>query len=63
VRASEALSADPRTKDALIDLVQDRGVVTLHGQVRNAQARRAAEEIVAQQAGVATVVNELVVER
>jgi osmotically-inducible protein OsmY len=63
VRASEALSADPRTKDALIDLVQDRGVVTLHGQVRSTQARRAAEEIVAQQAGVATVVNELVVKR
>jgi uncharacterized protein YrrD len=57
-----ALFSDPRTRDAQIDVIQDRGVVTLCGQVKNADTRQAAAEIVAQHAGAATVVNELVIE-
>jgi osmotically-inducible protein OsmY len=60
--ASDALLSDPRTRDAQIDIIQDRGVVTLCGQVKNAEARNAAAEIVARHAGAATVVNELVIE-
>jgi uncharacterized protein YrrD len=60
-RASDALFSDPRTRDAQIDVIQDRGVVTLCGQVKNVEMRNAAAEIVAQHVGAATVVNELVV--
>lgn len=62
LRASDALFSDPRTRDAQIDVVHDRGVVILCGQVKNTETRNAAAEIVAQHAGAATVVNELVVE-
>lgn len=62
LRASDALFSDPRTRGAQIDIIQDRGVVTLCGQVKNTATRNAAAEIVAQHASAATVVNELVVE-
>ncbi len=54
-----ALAQDPRTKDAVIEVISDRGVVTLKGEVENATIRRAAEVIASQQPGVVAVINEL----
>jgi len=59
-RICTALAADPRTKQAVIEVIADRGVVTLQGQVENAEARAAAAEIARQQPGVTVVHNELV---
>ncbi|HXF64924.1 MAG TPA: BON domain-containing protein [Caldilineaceae bacterium] len=57
-RVSAALAADPRTRDAVIEVIADRGVVTLVGQVKGAETRTAAE-LVARQPGVTAVINEL----
>ncbi len=54
-----ALAQDPRTKDAVIEVISDRGVVTLKGQVESGEVRRVAEVIAAQQPGVVAVINEL----
>lgn len=56
-----ALAADPRTERSVIEVIHDRGVVTLQGEVENAVARNAATEIAGQQPGVTTVVNELMI--
>jgi osmotically-inducible protein OsmY/sporulation protein YlmC with PRC-barrel domain len=56
-----ALATDPRTKQAVIEVIHDRGVVTLQGQVESVAARNAAAEIASQQRGVTTVVNELII--
>lgn len=55
----EALQNDPRTKDEVIDVVNERGIVTLTGTVDSAETRREAEEITRQQPGVISVINEL----
>lgn len=62
-RVSAALASHPETKDALIEVICDRGVVTLQGQVDRSRAREQAAESVAKQPGVLSVVNELVVRR
>jgi len=59
-RIGTALATDPQTKQALIEVIVDRGVVTLQGQVEKAEAREAAAEIARQQPGVTVVHNELV---
>ena len=41
----EALRNDPRTEDAEIDIVHDRGTLTLRGMVDKVYVRDAAEEI------------------
>ena len=56
-----ALATDPRTKQAVIEVIHDRGVVTLQGQVESVAVRNAAAEIASQQRGVTTVVNELII--
>jgi len=58
-RICTALAADPRTKQAVIEVIADRGVVTLQGQAEKAEAREAAAEIARQQPGVTVVHNEL----
>lgn len=57
-----ALLEDPRTTEAILDVANNRGVVTLTGTVDSEEIRQAAEEIARQQPGVLTVVNELKVE-
>lgn len=57
-----ALLEDPRTTEAILDVANNRGVVTLTGTVDSEEIRQAAEEIARQQQGVLTVVNELKVE-
>lgn len=58
-RVFAALASDPRTKEAAIEVANDRGIITLAGKVKSNEARQAAEEIARQQAGVVTVINEL----
>lgn len=60
-RVANALLEDPRTEEAIIEVANDRGVITLTGTVQSEEIRRAAEEIARDQ-GVISVVNELKVE-
>jgi osmotically-inducible protein OsmY len=58
-RILDALDDDPRTRDEVIEVTTHQGVVTLTGQVKSEQIRRAAEEIARGQPGVVTLVNEI----
>jgi osmotically-inducible protein OsmY len=58
-RVTEALLTDSRTADAVIEVTNDRGMVTLAGRVDTGEARQAAEEIARSQKGVFAVINEL----
>lgn len=53
------LAEDARTASSMIEVIFERGVVTLMGEVENEQARAAAEEIAYLRADVVTVVNAL----
>jgi osmotically-inducible protein OsmY len=61
VRLSHALASDARTKNAVIEVIEDRGIVTLQGAVADAKMRAAVEEIASRQSGVTVVVNELAI--
>ncbi len=54
-----ALSRDHRTDVAIVGVLNERGVVTLKGQVDDPNTREAAEEIARRQPGVLDVINEL----
>jgi osmotically-inducible protein OsmY len=58
-RIAEAIQSDARTKGAVIDVVCDRGVVTLTGTTKSEAIRQLAEEIAKSQEGVITVINEI----
>jgi osmotically-inducible protein OsmY len=58
-RIAEALLEDPRTRDYGIEVIDDRGVVTLGGNVASEEVRQAAEMIVRQLPGVISVINTL----
>jgi osmotically-inducible protein OsmY len=58
-RVVYALLSDPRTVVSIIRVTTEQGVVTLKGNVDDAEVRDAAEEVAAQQPGVISVVNEL----
>jgi osmotically-inducible protein OsmY len=58
-RITAALLADPRTANIPIEVIADRGVVTLEGSVPSLQVKIAAEEIAQSVPGVVTVINEL----
>jgi len=60
-RIEQALKEDPRTRDEVIEVVEQQGVVTLVGEVTNVVASRAAEEIARQQSGVISVNNNLII--
>lgn len=61
-QVTSALMDDPRTKEAVIEVSNDRGILTLIGTVDSEETRQAAEAIARQQPGVVSVVNELKVE-
>ncbi len=61
-RISAALTADERTQDAVIEVVETHGIVTLKSEVGSVQVREAAEQIARDQEGVLDVVNELTVD-
>jgi osmotically-inducible protein OsmY len=54
-----ALAEDPRTASSVIEVVFERGVITLMGQVEGELAHTAAEEIAHCHEGVVSVVNAL----
>jgi osmotically-inducible protein OsmY len=56
---SQALMDDERTREAMIDVIDNQGVITLSGVVESREVHQAAEEIARQQPGVITVVNDL----
>jgi osmotically-inducible protein OsmY len=58
-RVTEALLRDPRTRNEVIEVANDRGVVTLKGSVDKESSRQAAEEIARELEGVITVINEI----
>ncbi|HSM55449.1 MAG TPA: BON domain-containing protein [Candidatus Sulfomarinibacteraceae bacterium] len=54
-----ALADDPRTSDVVLDVIEERGVITLRGEVGDPQTRDAVQQVVAQVPGVLSVVNQL----
>lgn len=59
---AEALMNDKRTEDAVIEVIHERGMITLQGQVDSPETKEAAEEIATEYPGVVSVTNELVVD-
>jgi len=60
---SAALAEDPKTSASVIQVVYDRGVITLSGIVENEEAHASAEEIARRHEGVVSVVNALEVQQ
>jgi osmotically-inducible protein OsmY len=58
----ESLMSDERTQDANIEVTNERGIVTLSGEVETAEIAATAEAIARDQSGVIKVVNSLVIE-
>jgi osmotically-inducible protein OsmY len=58
-KVEDALSGDPRTQDAAIEVLNENGVVTLGGTVPERETSTAAESIAEQVDGVVSVVNEI----
>ena len=58
-KVNNALFDDPRARMAVIEVINENGIVTLKGQVDNSRVRKAAEEIAAKQPGVINVTNAL----
>lgn len=56
---AEALMNDPRTEDAVIEVIHERGMITLQGQVDGPDEKEAAEAIANSFPGVISVTNEL----
>jgi osmotically-inducible protein OsmY len=61
IQVSEALANDPRTAEAVIEVIVEQGLVTLQGTVKNEEIRRAAREIADAQPGVIEVIDDLAV--
>lgn len=55
----DALMNDRRTHDENIDVINENGIITLRGMVRDRATKEAAQQITQSQTGVLTVVNEL----
>jgi hypothetical protein len=60
---SAALAEDPKTSASVIQVVYDRGVITLTGIVENEEAHASAEESARRHEGVVSVVNALEVQQ
>ncbi|MFW6042247.1 MAG: BON domain-containing protein [Chloroflexota bacterium] len=58
-RVEAALAADPRTSDVVVEVIEERGVITLKGEVGDPQTRETVQQVVAQVPGVLSVVNQL----
>ena len=62
-QVSMAFFEHPLIKDTVIEVIDERGVITLQGEVPDLEAREAAEAVAAEQPGVISVVNNLRVNR
>lgn len=58
-RLLKALAASPQTKDAVIELINENGLITLSGEVDTPETRQAIRQIVANEPGVISVFNNL----
>jgi osmotically-inducible protein OsmY len=58
-RVTAALLADPRIEEIPIEVIADRGTITLKGVVPSQEVKRAAEAITRRVPGVVAVINEL----
>lgn len=61
-RIETVLSQHPKTHQSVIEVVNDRGIITLMGRVQSVEARLAAGSVAAQQPGVTRVINLLEVD-
>jgi uncharacterized protein YrrD len=61
MQISDALLDNPQTKEAVIEVINDRGVIRLLGTVKDIHTKKAAEEIAKVSPGVISVMNEIVV--
>jgi hypothetical protein len=61
MQISDALLDNPQTKEAVIEVINDRGVIRLLGTVKDIHTKKAAEEIAKDSPGVISVMNEIVV--
>lgn len=59
---ADAISEDPITENAVLEVVNEQGIVTLIGTVENVNVRQTAEKIALQQPGVISVINSLKVQ-
>lgn len=59
IRLLKALAAHPVTNTAIIELINENGVITIIGEVDNLEVRQAVREVVENQPGVLSVVNNL----
>ena len=59
VQVAAALSADPRTRGAVVEVSNDQGTIRLAGQVNSWRTRQAAVEVASKQPGVVSVVDRL----
>lgn len=58
-RIETVLAQDPRTKNAVIDVIDEGGLITLAGEVNSAETRAVVADLVSKQPGVVSVVNNL----
>lgn len=56
-RVQKALTEDPRTREAAIEILNENGVITLSGMVPHSKTSEAAESIIRAIDGVVSVVN------
>lgn len=58
-RLLKALAASPQTRDAVIEIINENGLITLAGEVDTPETRQAIRQTVSNQPGVISVVNNL----
>lgn len=58
-RMLKALSNNPKTSEAAIEVVNENGMITLMGEVEDAETRQTAEQLVKNESGVLSVANNL----
>jgi osmotically-inducible protein OsmY len=58
-RLLRALAASPQTRDAAIEVINENGLITLVGEVDSSEIRQAIRQVVANEPGVISVVNNL----
>lgn len=58
-RLLKALAVSPQTKDAVIEIINENGFITLTGEVDTPETRQAIRQVVANEPGVISVINNL----
>ena len=60
-RLLKALAASPQTDEAILEVINENGLITLVGEVDSPETRLAVAHIVANEPGVISVINNLTV--